>query len=254
MTDTTPDSGPTAFRHDGGDVGVLLIHGFTSDPASLRAWADHLVGEEYSVRLPLLPGHGTRWQDANQTTFADWLGAVTAELQDLAATCRAVVVGGLSMGGTLTLRLAELFPHALAGIMLVNPSVLTRRPEAKLLPLIKTISPVWFPIAGDIAKPGVVESGYNRMPTRAMYSLSKAWPIVRADLPKVTVPTLLMHSRVDHTVETVNSEVVRSGISSTDITDIVLERSYHVATLDYDAELIFTSSVEFIEKVTAGLP
>ena len=254
MTDTTPDPGQTAFRHDGGDVGVLLIHGFTSDPASLRAWADHLVAEGYSVRLPLLPGHGTRWQDANHTTFADWLGAVTVELQELAATCRAVIVGGLSMGGTLTLRLAELFPDALAGIMLVNPSVLTRHPEAKLLPVIKTITPMFFPIAGDIAKPGVVESGYNWMPTRAMYSLWKAWPIVRADLPKVTAPLLLLHSRIDHTVEPVNSDVVRAGVSSTDIVDIVLERSYHVATLDYDAELIFTSSVEFIEKVTAGLP
>ena len=77
MTDTTPDEGRSAFRHDGGDVGVLLFHGFTSDPASLRAWADHLVTEGYSVRLPLLPGHGTRWQDANHTTFADWLGAAT---------------------------------------------------------------------------------------------------------------------------------------------------------------------------------
>ena len=74
--------------------------------------------------------------------------------------------------------------------------------------------------------------------------------MVRADLPKVTAPVLLLHSRVDHIVEPVNSEVVRDGISSTDVTDIVLERSYHVATLDHDAELIFTSSVEFIEKVT----
>ena len=254
MTDPTPMQGAAAFSHDGGDVGVLLIHGFTGTPGSLRPWAEHLAGEGYTVRLPLLPGHGTRWQDANRTTFADWLGAVTASLQELTSSCRAVVVGGLSMGGTLTLRLAEIFPDSMAGIMLVNPSVLTLHKEAKLLPALRHILPMFPPIAGDIAKPGMVEPGYNRLPVKAMYSLWKAWPVVRADLPKVTTPMLLLHSTVDHVVEPVNSQIVRDEVSSAFITDIPLERSYHVATLDYDAELIFTSSVEFIEKVTASLP
>ena len=116
MTDATADQASAdqarrAFSHDGNDVGVVLCHGFTGAPGSMRAWADHLVAEGYSVRLPLLPGHGTRWQDANRTTFDDWLGAVTAAVQDLASTCRAVVVAGLSMGGTLALRLAELHPE-----------------------------------------------------------------------------------------------------------------------------------------------
>lgn len=253
MTDTGPASGRTAFRHDGGDVGVLLIHGFTGMPGSLQPWADHLVSEGYTVRLPLLPGHGTRWQDANRTTFDDWLGAVTAVLQELRMQCRAVIIGGLSMGGTLTLRLAELYPDAMAGIMLVNPSVMTLRWDAKLLPLVRLVTPVFTPIAGDIAKPGVDEPGYNRLPVKAMYSLSKAWPVVRADLAKVTAPALILRSRVDHTVEPENSQIVLDGISSTDVTDVVLERSFHVATLDYDAELIFAASTEFIEKVTVSV-
>ncbi len=251
MTNSTLIQGGAAFSHDGGDVGVLLIHGFTGAPGSLRAWAEHLAGQGYTVRLPLLPGHGTRWQDMNRTTFADWLGAVTASLQELTSSCRAVVVGGLSMGGTLTLRLAEIFPDAMAGIILVNPSVLTLRREAKLLPVLHHLVPMFPPIAGDIAKPGVVEPGYNRLPVKAMYSLWKAWPVVRAELPRVTAPLLLLHSTVDHTVEPVNAQIVRDEVSSAQITDIPLEHSYHVATMDYDAELIFTSSVEFIEKVTA---
>lgn len=255
MTQTGPDQGRTAFSHDGGDVGVLLCHGFPGAPGSLRPWADHLVAAGYTVRLPLLPGHGTRWQDANRTTFDDWLGEVTAALQELRERCRAVVVCGLSMGGTLTLRLAELYPDALAGIVLVNPSVLTLRKDAKyLLPVLRYVLPAYPGIIGDIAKPDVVEPGYKYVPVKAVYSLSQAWKVVRADLPKVSTPVLLMHSRVDHVVEPVNSEVIRDEISSTNITDIELERSFHVATLDYDAELIFTSSVEFIEKVTAGLP
>jgi carboxylesterase len=254
MTDLPPDRGRTAFHHNGNDVGVLLIHGFTGAPGSMRPWADHLAAEGYTVSLPLLPGHGTRWQDANRTTFDDWLAAVTAELRQLTERCRAVVVGGLSMGGTLTLRLAELYPDAMAGIMLVNPSVLTLHWEARLLPVLHRVLPSFPPIKGDIAKPGTVEPGYTRLPVKAMHSLWRAWPVVRQDLDKVTVPVLLLHSRVDHTVEPINSQIVREGLGSTDVTDIELERSYHVATLDYDAELIFTSSVEFVEKVTAGLP
>ncbi len=252
MTDNVPDPGMTAFSHDGGDVGVLLCHGFPGAPGSLRPWADHLVTEGYSVRLPLLPGHGTRWQDANRTTFDDWLATVTMALRDLLARCRAVVVGGLSMGGTLTLRLAELYPDAMAGIVLVNPSVLTLRKDAKyLLPVLRYVLPAYPGIIGDIAKPGVEEPGYRDMPVKATYSLSRAWPVVRQDLPRVTAPVLLMHSRVDHIVEPVNAQIIRDEISSADITDIELARSYHVATLDYDAELIFASSVEFIRKVTA---
>jgi len=255
MTQTGPDQGLTAFSHDGGDVGVLLCHGFPGAPGSMRPWADHLVDAGYTVRLPLLPGHGTRWQDANRTTFDDWFAEVSAALQELTDRCRAVVVCGLSMGGTLTLRLAQQYPDAMAGIVLVNPSVLTLRKDAKyLLPVLRYVLPAYQGIIGDIAKPDVVEPGYKYIPVKAMYSLSQAWKTVRADLPKVTAPMLLMHSRVDHIVEPVNAEVVRDEVSSTSITDIVLERSYHVATLDHDAELIFTSSVEFIEKVTASVP
>ena len=255
MTHSTSDRDYSPFRHDGSDVGVLLCHGFPGAPGSMRGWADHLVAAGYSVRLPLLPGHGTRWQDANRTTFDDWLAEVTREFQELTSTCRAVVVCGLSMGGTLTLRLAELYPDAMAGIVLVNPSVLTLRWDAKwVLPWLPYVSPAYPGIIGDIAKPGVTEPGYKYIPTKAAYSLSKAWPVVRRDLPKITAPVLLLHSTVDHTVEPVNAQVVRSEVGSADVTAIELTRSYHVATMDHDAELIFDSSVEFIEKVTASLP
>lgn len=255
MTPSTSDRDFAPFRHDGSDVGVLLLHGFSGAPGSLRDWADHLVDAGYTVRLPLLPGHGTRWQDMNRTTFDDWLSEATATLRELTETCRAVVVCGLSMGGTLTLRLAELYPDAMAGIVLVNPSVMTQRWDAKwVLPWVHRIVPKFPGITGDIAKPGATEPGYTVIPTRAAYSLSKAWPVVRRDLPAINVPVLLLHSTVDHVVEPANARIVRSEIGSVDVTDIELTESLHVATLDNDAGLIFASSVEFIEKVTASLP
>jgi carboxylesterase len=246
-------SRPTAlepFSHDGDDVGVLLCHGFTGSPASLRPWADHLAAEGFSVRLPLLPGHGTRWQEMNRTSFDQWLGAVDAALSELRGHCRAVVVAGLSMGGTLTLRLAELHPMDIAGIILVNPSVMSLRKEMLALPVLKHLVPSLKGITDDIALPGQTELGYARTPLKAVDALRKGWAATKADLAAVTAPVLLLRSRVDHVVEPENSALVLDRISSTDVTEIVLEKSFHVATLDYDAQLIFTESVSFIRRVT----
>ena len=246
----TPPAVTEPISHDGGDVGFLLCHGFTGSPASLRPWADRLVAEGFSVRLPLLPGHGTSWPEMNRTTFDDWLGAVTSSLAELSARCRTVVVGGLSMGGTLTLRLAELHPNAIAGIVLVNPSVMSLRKEMLALPVLKHLVPSLKGIADDIAQPGRAELGYDRTPLKAVDALRKGWAVTRADLSQITVPVLLLHSRVDHVVEPENSALILDRISSTDVTEIVLERSYHVATLDYDAELIFDEAVAFTRRVT----
>ncbi len=248
----TADAG--AFAHDGGDVGVLLCHGFTGSPQSMRPWADHLAAAGYTVRLPLLPGHGTRWQDANRTTFADWLAAVTASLAELTNRCRAVVVCGMSMGGTLTLRLAQLHPEAISGIVLVNPSILTLRKDMRFLPLLKHVVPSLRGIASDIADPSATEDGYDRTPLKAADSLRRAWAVVRADLPHLTLPILLLHSVTDHVVEPENSRVLLEEVGSNDVTEVLLERSYHVATLDYDAPEIFARSVGFIDRVTAPAP
>ncbi|MDQ3405739.1 MAG: alpha/beta fold hydrolase [Actinomycetota bacterium] len=241
-----------AFAHDGStEVGVLLSHGFTGSPFSMRPWADHLAAEGFSVRLPLLPGHGTRWQDMNDTTWQDWYGALEKEFVALRDRCESVFVFGLSMGGALCLRLAQDHGDDVAGLALVNPLVLTLRREARFIPVLSRVVSSVAPISDDIAKPGVTEHAYPRTPLRAVASLAKLWVIVRRDLPKVGQPVLVLHSAVDHVVEPENSRVVLSEVSSVDVTEVVLENSYHVATLDHDAEVIFTRSVEFVRRVGA---
>ncbi|WP_033293450.1 alpha/beta hydrolase [Amycolatopsis jejuensis] len=246
-------AGAEPFSHPGSSgAGFLLCHGFTGTPDGLRAWGAHLAAEGFAVRCPLLPGHGTRWQDLNRTTWQDWYGVVREELLALRAECDQVFVGGLSMGGTLTLRLAEEFGADLTGIVLVNPSVMRTGLDTKLLPVLAHVVPSVPAIANDIAKPGVTELAYPRTPVRAAASLAKLWKLVRADLAKVTQPVLLLHSRVDHVVEPENSEIVLAGVSSTDVTEVVLENSFHVATQDSDADVIFSRSVEFARALRAG--
>jgi esterase/lipase len=238
-----------------GRTGVLLVHGFTGTPQSMRPWGEHLAAEGFAVRCPLLPGHGTRWQDCNLTSENDWTEAVGAAFDELKKDVDRVVVAGLSMGGTLAIRLAEVRPDDVAALVLVNPSLLTLRKDAKLLPLLAKVFPGWTPIASDIKKPGVVEQAYDKLPTRAMLGLSRLWVTTRGDLAKVTAPVLLFHSREDHVVEPASSEALLAGISSTDTTEVWLEDSYHVATLDNDAPKIFAESVEWIrQRVPTGTP
>ena len=104
--------GAEPFVHEGSDdVGVLLCHGFTSTPQSMRDWGEHLAAEGISVRCPRLPGHGTAWRELNRTRWTDWYATVEREFGLLRSTCRSVFVFGQSMGGALALRLAQEHPE-----------------------------------------------------------------------------------------------------------------------------------------------
>ncbi|MGY1711594.1 alpha/beta hydrolase [Geodermatophilus sp. SYSU D00758] len=254
MPDPEVQPGAEPFSHPGGPAGegtgVLLVHGFTGSPFSMRPWGEHLAAEGFAVRAPLLPGHGTRWQDCNLSTEEDWVQAVSAALDELAGECDRVVVAGLSMGGTLALRLAQLRPDDVHGLVLVNPSLLTERLDAKLLPLLARVTPSWRAIADDIKKPGVTERAYGRLPTRAVLGLRRLWTATRAGLGSVTAPLLVFRSVTDHVVEPASVRVLLAEVGSTDVTEVLLEDSYHVATLDNDAPRIQAGSVEWIRART----
>ena len=242
--------GAEPFSADGGPVGVVLSHGFTGTPQSLRPWAQHLAAAGLTVRLPLLPGHGTRWQDANNTGWQDWYAAVERAYDEVAARCTTVFAGGLSMGGTLVTRLAEEKGEKIAGLVLVNPAYGTKRIDAKLAPAIAWAVKSRPAIGSDIKKPGVTELAYDRTPVPAIVSLMKFWKVVLADLPKVSAPILTYRSAEDHVVDGISEELLKSGATGTTVRQVSLPNSYHVATLDNDAQTIFDGSVEFIRSVT----
>jgi carboxylesterase len=244
--------GAEPIVYDGDDVGVLLCHGFTSNPSSLAPWARRLADDGRTVRVPRLPGHGTSWQEMNRTRWDDWYAVVQAELVVLRQRCAVVVVGGLSMGGALALRLAEDNGSDVAGLVLVNPAVRLSDPRLRLLPVLKHLVASVPGIGSDIAKPGAVELAYDRTPLSALHSSVKGYAMVARDLPKITQPLLLMHSQQDHVVPPRSSSTVLSRVSSKDITEVLLQRSYHVATLDHDAELIEQTSSEFISRVAGS--
>jgi carboxylesterase len=242
--DATPDA------HDGQRVGVLLLQGFTGSPASMVPWGRALAEHGFGVAVPRLPGHGTTWQECNRTRWADWYGEAERAFEKLRANCDQVVVGGLSMGGSLALRLAADRGREVAGLVLVNPAVNTDRKDVLALPVLKHLVPSFPGIANDIKKPGVEEHGYTRTPLKAAHSMMSSWKLLREDLPKVTQPMLLFLSREDHVVDPSSARIIKGAVSSRDLSEHMLENSYHVATLDNDAPTIFEESAEFIRRVT----
>jgi carboxylesterase len=244
--------GAEEYSHDGTAVGVLFCHGFTGTPQSLRPWAKQLAAAGYSIELPLLPGHGTTWQEMNRTGWHDWYAAVNGALGRLRQRCSTVFVAGLSMGGCLALRLAEEHGPAIAGLVLVNPAVKVEDPRLRLLPVLRRITGSFPGIASDISKPGAVEVAYDRTPLTALASMLAMYGDVVPRLAQVSQPLLLLRSVQDHVVPASSSRLVLDRISSTDVAEIVLEDSYHVATLDHDAERIVKESLAFIGRLSGG--
>jgi carboxylesterase len=241
--------GAEPFAAEGGPVGVVLCHGFTGSPGSMRPWAEHLAAAGLTVSLPRLPGHGTTWQELGRTRWEDWYAEVDRALVRLEGRCDQVFVMGLSMGGTLTLRLAQEHGDEITGVVVVNASLLHLDRRQFLLPVMHRVLPSVKGVGHDVKKPDQDEGAYDRVPLKAFYSLTKLWGVTRADLARVTQPLLAFRSATDHVVAPVNTEILLAGVSSTDVTEVVLHDSYHVATLDNDAETIFAGSLAFVRRL-----
>lgn len=240
--------GAEPFAADGGRTGVLLSHGFTGSPASMRPWARHFADAGHTVRVPLLPGHGTTWRDLNSTRWTDWYGELDSALTGLRAVCDHVIVAGLSMGGCLALRLAQQRPDDIDALVLVNPAVNVKRFDIKLVPLLQWVVPSMPGIGNDIKMLGQDEVGYDRTPLKALASQLTMWKDVRTNLAAVTQPLLLMRSDDDHVVDETSMAIILDGVSSTVKEVVALKNSFHVATLDHDAPLIFDRTDGFMAQ------
>lgn len=245
--------GAEPYAADGGPVGAVVIHGFTGSPFSVRPWAECLAAAGLSVRLPRLPGHGTSWQELNRTRWEDWYAEVERAFDDLENRCEQVFVLGLSMGGALGLKLAEDRGEDVAGLVLVNPSLLSQNRTLRLVPALRFVVPSLKGITDDIKRPGVTERGYDRMPLHALHSLTRLWALVGRDLGKVTQPILVFRSVEDHVVEPASCEMLRASVASRVVEERELPNSYHVATLDNDADMIFAQTLAFVRAQAPSL-
>jgi carboxylesterase len=247
-----PWSHDGASSHGEGSHGAVVVHGFTGNPSSMRGVAETLAAAGFHIELPLLPGHGTVIDDMLTTRWADWAGEAEAAYQRLQQRASHVVVVGLSMGGALTLRLGADHPE-IAGLVCINPVAQPQLPEIieMLRGMADSGTSVLPGIGSDIADPEAKESAYEGTPIEALVSLlvDGIEPLSH-EYAGMRVPLLLMNSPQDHVVEPVQSDFL-AGQYGGPLERISLERSYHVATQDYDKELIFESTVAFATRAIA---
>ncbi len=234
------------------DHGAVVLHGFTGNPSSMRGIATALAAKGFHIEMPLLPGHGTTIDDMLPTRWADWAGEAEAAYQRLSQRVANVVVVGLSMGGALTIRVGA--DHAdIVGLVCINP--VTQPQIAEIIEMLRGLAdggtPVLPGIDSDIADPDAKQNAYDGTPIEPLLSLllDGIEPLSR-EYAEMRMPLLLMNSPHDHVVEPVQAEYLADRYGGP-VERIALERSYHVATVDYDKELIVESTAEFASRVVA---
>ncbi|MDY6055580.1 alpha/beta hydrolase [Micrococcus sp.] len=236
-------------RPAGADVAVLMLHGFTSGPACVRPWAEGLAAGGLRVHAPLLPGHGTRWQDLAATSAHTLRAAVRDELDALLADHEHVVVAGLSMGGALALDAAAHRP--VRAVLVVNPALRFGHLLAPAAPLLKHVVASVSSIAGDVAAPGVREAAYERTPVAGVAELGRIQRATRRGLGRITAPVTVFRSAQDAVVPQASHRCLLRGLDSAPVRVVPLPRSRHVATLDYDLPRIVAES---LDAVAAAVP
>lgn len=239
--------GAEEYRADGGPVGVLVLHGFTANPSSVRPLAEAFAAEGHAVEAPRLAGHGTDISDLMLTGWPDWSADAETALADLAVRTEIQFVAGLSMGGALACWLATRHP-GIRGLICINPPITADLARRRVIQaLVDAGETVIAGNGSDIADPDAVDSAYPDTPVAPLLSLLEAARELGPQLARITQPLLLFNSVQDHVVPPADSDQLAEAVAGP-VERVMLERSYHVATRDYDADLINERSVEFVAR------
>lgn len=243
------DSDPTPFFLPGSSVGLLLLHGFTSTPQSV-SYVGHKIHEATGATLsaPLLAGHGETPFALAQTGYQDWLASAENALRVLRARCNTVAVAGLSLGGTIALNLSIRFPELVDLVVSINGSTGIYQPEQVSTLFADMPDKFQRGIGSDIKHPDRREICYDTIPTatlRERFLLTCATGLM---LPNLKQPILILQSRTDHIVTPENGLRIASGVGSSEVMMRWLESSFHVATLDYDRDIIVKMVSRFITR------
>lgn len=234
------------------DEACLLTHGFTGTPAHMRLLGEALHQAGYTVSGIRLQGHGTRWEDLTSVTWQDWLHDVRSGLRDLTQQYRRVHVMGLSMGGVLSLLLAQEYPVSSVVTLAAAMKLPSRLPS--FAPLIKFIRP-YVPWEPRDPLPGTATDyliGYSGVSTKAVSNLLTLMRMARRNLKKVTAPILVVQPKLDETIRPVSATIIFNQVSSPQRDILWLPNSSHVCTLGPEREVIHGRVLAFLQQVSSG--
>jgi len=235
---------------------ILLLHGYNDSPQSMASMAASLHARGWSVRVPLLPGHGRRLQDWARARAAAWESAAREELAALQAESPNVAVGGLSMGGALAFVLAAEQPSVRA-VVAFAPYLHASLP-VELLRFIAPVASLGAKYLGgggsrSVHDPVAADAmiAYRVSTPRAVVELERVVKRARAVLPRVRQPVLVVQSREDNRIPAASAAASFELIGSTDKTLHWTSGNGHVVTVDYGHEDIEKLVCDWLETKLA---
>lgn len=241
---------PFVLRGDP-DKAVLLLHGSGDTPQSVRALGESLHAQGYTVRAPLLPGHGRSPRVLARTDGRAWLAHVREDMRALEAAHRWVAIVAQSMGGALAVQLAAERP-ALPALVLLAPYLAvppTVRQAAAWAPLWSLAIPFLPSSAeGSILDPDERGRalGYGMVSPRSLRGLVATARAGAAALPRVTAPTLVLQSRADNRIPAAGAEAAFAALGARDKRFVWLEEGGHVISVDRGRERVFALVAEWL--------
>jgi len=241
---------------EGGESGVLLLHGFTGTPDCMSYLANALHQAKFTVAAPVLAGHGTHYEHLEKTEWQDWYQSAEAAFHSLKARCKRIMVAGLSMGGLLAAHLAYHHKQSVAALgLLATPLFLDGF-------LIKSVFPtVWntplkkiyryqpkygFSINDPRARRRY--QTYDKIPVASVATLLDVQKIVRQELKHLRQPAIIIHSLHDETVPYGNLDYIKAILHSDEVKTVTLKKSNHIITVDYEKDVVAKQLVKFFKK------
>lgn len=227
--------------------GVLLIHGYTGTPAEMRLLGTHMHQEGYTVLGVRLPGHGTKPEDLNETEWQDWYAVAEEGFKRLAETCSEVMVAGISMGGLLAIKVAAELPVTKAAILAAPIYVQDKR--VPFLPLLRHFIKYLKKRKRNYFVADKYNLAYNVMPVKPLGSLFALVRLCKEKfLKKITVPCIVLQSKIEHTVNPKSAQYIYDNISSEEKKLVWYKNSGHILTLDVEREAVFKEISKFFEE------
>jgi carboxylesterase len=242
------------FAFDRGPIGCVLLHGFTAAPKEMRPLGDYLAARNYTVRGVRYAGHGTSPQDLARTSWHDWVASAEAAVAELRGRCTQVWSIGLSLGGLISLQLAE--QHLVDGVCAIAPAIFPPDRRMALARLLTPFRPYSRKDLADLHDPVALaeHADYELFPTRAVAELNALMRHTRRHLNRIDVPLLLIFARHDRVVSLDTLDIIWSRVASTDKQQVILERGGHIVTEDYDKDMAFAAIDRFLQQRTSNMP
>lgn len=236
-----------SFAFDRGPIGCVLLHGFTAAPKEMRPLGEYLAARDITVRGVCYAGHGTTPQDLARMSWRDWVASAEAAVGELRGRCPHVWAIGLSLGGLISLHLAE--QQLVDGVCAIAPPIF---PPDRRMALARFLAP-FMPYSNkglaDLHDPIALaeHADYELFPTRAVAQLYNLMTHTRRHLRQVTAPLLLVFARHDAVVTLNSLDTIWRRVSSADKEQLILERGGHIVTEDYDKDLAFAAIERFVK-------